>query len=51
MKMTVAIIPTNLVANLILSLFFCPFIETKKQESNFQEIGGLVTRNSFAFHL
>ena len=41
MKIIVTIIPTDLVTNLLLSSF-CPF---QKQESGFQQVGGLVTRN------
>ena len=43
-KIIITIIPTNLVTISLLSLV-CPFVETKKQESNFQQVGGLVTRN------
>ena len=42
----VTIIPTNLVTNSLSSLFLS-FHKNKKQESNFQQVGGLVTRNSF----
>ena len=48
--MIVTIIPTNLITNSLLSLF-CTFIETKNKNQNFQQVGGLVTRNSFAFYL
>ena len=40
----------NLVTNSLLSLL-CPFTEAKKQESNFQEVGNLVTRNISVFCL
>ena len=48
MKVIVPIISTNLVANLLLSIL-CPFVETKKQESNFQisKLGDLVMRNIY----
>ena len=49
MKIIVTMIPSSLVASSLLSLP-CPFIETKKKESNWQ-VGGLVTRNSFAYCL
>ena len=42
MKIIVTMIPTDLVTNLLLS-FPCPFLE--KQESSFQQAGGVVTRN------
>ena len=50
MKIIVTMIPSSLVTSSLLSLP-CPFIETKKKESNFQQVGGLVTRNSFAYCL
>ena len=37
------IIPTDLVTNLLLSSLF--FLTNQKQESGFQQLGGLVTRN------
>ena len=40
MKIIVTIIPANLVTNLLLSI-----VRNQKQESNFQEVGDLVTRN------
>ena len=46
----VTIILTRLVSSL-LSSCFCPFIKNQKQETNFQQVGGLVMRNSFAFCL
>ena len=46
MAKIVTIIPANLVANLLLSLF-C----NQKQESKFQQIGGLVIRNNVGFCL
>ena len=51
MKTMVTIIPTNLVTNTLLSLF-CPFVKTKKKKkSNFQQVGGLVTRTISVFYL
>ena len=44
MKRNVTIIPTDLVTNSLLSSF-CPFLQTKKKESDFQQDGGQVTRN------
>ena len=41
MKIIVTIIPTNLVANSLLS-FFLGFHRNQKQETNFQQVGGLV---------
>ena len=38
------IIPTDLVTNSVLS-FFLSFLTNQKQESGFQQVGGLVTRN------
>ena len=46
MAKIVTIIPANLVANLLLSLF-----GNQKQESKFQQIGGLVIRNNVGFCL
>ena len=46
MKIIVTIIPTYLVTNLLLSPFFS-FLTNQKQESGFQQVGGLVTRNIF----
>ena len=40
----------NLVINLFL-FHFRPFVETRKQESNFQQVGDLVTRNISNFCL
>ena len=40
MKIIVTIIPANLITNLLLSI-----ARNQKQESNFQEVGDLVTRN------
>ena len=48
MKIIVTITTTNVATNSILPLYF-PFVETKKQELNFQEVGGLVTKNNLAF--
>ena len=42
MKIIVTIIPTYLVTNLLLSSFFS-FLTNQKQESDFQQVGGLVT--------
>ena len=39
---------TNLVTSLLSSLFLT-FHRNQKQESNSQQVGGLVTRNSFVF--
>ena len=50
MKIIVTIIPTNLVTS-SLSSFFCPFIETKNKNQNFQQVDGLVTRNSLTIRL
>ena len=55
MKIIVTIIPTYLVINLLLSSFF-HFLQQKqeqkqKQESGFQQVGGLVTRNISVFCL
>ena len=47
MKTIVTIIPTDLVTNL--SLF--SLTNQKQQESGFQKVGGLVTRNISAFCL
>ena len=33
------------------SIFFLPFLTNQKQESGFQEVGGLVTRNIYLFGL
>ena len=56
MKIVVTIITTNLVTNPLLYLFY--FVKKKKQTkrdkkqiSNFQQFGGLVTRNNFSFCL
>ena len=49
--MIVTVIPTNLVTNSLLSLVF-PFVErNQKQESNFEQVGDLVTGNIFVFCL
>ena len=45
MKLIVTKILTDLATNSPLSFFFCPFLQTKKQESGFPQIGGLATRN------
>ena len=41
MKIIVTIIPTNLVANSLLSFFWC-FHRNQEQETNFLQVGGLV---------
>ena len=44
----IIIMPSNLVTNLL--LFFCfPFVKTKQQESIFQQVGDLVTKNIHIF--
>ena len=48
MKLIIAVIPTDLVTNLLLSSFF-PFFTSQKQESCFQQVDGLVTRNISVF--
>ena len=49
MKINVTIIPTNLVTNSLLSLFVLSY--KVKIIVKFEYVGGLVTRNSFAFCL
>ena len=49
MKIIVTIIPTDLVTNLLLSSF--SFLTNQKQESGFQQVGDLVTRNISVFCL
>ena len=49
MKIIVTIIPTDLATNLFLSSF-C-FLTNQKQESGFQQVGGLVKRNISVFCL
>ena len=44
MKIIVTIIPTDLVTNSPLSSFLS-FLTNQKQESDFQQVSGLVTRN------
>ena len=44
MKIIVTIVPTNLVTKFGF-ISFLSFRRNQKQESNFQEVGGLVTRN------
>ena len=53
MKKIVTIIPTNLATNSYKFTFvlFLSYHTNQKQESNFQQVGGLVTRNSFVFCL
>ena len=50
MKIIVTIIPIDLVANLLLSSFFL-FLTNQKQESGFQQVGGLGARNISVFCL
>ena len=47
MKIIVTIITADLFRNSLL-FSFCPFLQ-KKQESGFQQVGGLVTRNISVF--
>ena len=49
MRIIGTIIPRNLVANLLSSHF--SLHKNQKQESHFQQVGGLVTRKSFDFCL
>ena len=44
MKIYVTIIPTDLVRNFLLP-FLLFFLTNQKQESNFQQAGGLITRS------
>ena len=44
MKIIVTIIPKNLVANFVFILFLS-FLTNQKQESVFQQVGGLAMRN------
>ena len=46
----VTIIPTDLVTNSLLSSF-SRVLQTEKQESGFQQVGGLVLRNISVFCL
>ena len=48
MKIIATIISTDLVPNFILFLFF---LLNQKQESGFQQVGGLVTKNIYDFCL
>ena len=50
MKIIVTVIPADLVKNLFLSTFLS-FLTNQKQESGFQQVGGLVTRNISVFCL
>ena len=50
MKIIGTIIPTGFVTNLLLSSF-CPLFTNQKQESGFQQVGGLVKRNISVFCL
>ena len=45
MKISATIIPTDLVRNLLLCSF-CPFLQTKNKNPFFQQVGGVVTRNT-----
>ena len=47
MKVTVIIVPKNLVTNILLSLFF--FQKSPNQKSIFQQVGGLVTKTVYVF--
>ena len=49
MKIIATIIPTSLVTSSL--SFFLSLHKNQKQESNFQQVDGVVTRNSFAFCL
>ena len=48
MKIIVTVIPTDIVSNSLLYYYFF-FLANQKQESGFQQVGGLVTRNIFGF--
>ena len=50
MKIILNMISTNLVTNSLLSLF-CDVIKPKNKNQIFEQFGGLVTRNTFAFCL
>ena len=50
MKIIVTIIPTDLITNSLLSAI-CPFLTKEKQESGFQQVGGMVMRNISVFCL
>ena len=50
MKIIVTIIPTDLVTNFAFTLFLS-FLTNEKQESGFQQVGGLVSRNISVFCL
>ena len=49
-KIIVAIVPTTLVTNSLLTYIFS-FLKIQKQESGFQQVGGLVMRNISGFCL
>ena len=48
MKIIVTIIPTYLITNLLASSSFS-FLANQKQESGFQQVGGLATKNISIF--
>ena len=48
MKLMVTVFPTNLVVNLLLSLFLS-ILRNEKLESDFQQVGGLVKKNISVF--
>ena len=48
MKIIVTSVPTDLVTNSLLSSF-CSFLQTKNKNLGFQQVDGLVPRNSFLF--
>ena len=47
MKIIVTIISTDIVTNRF--ILFLSFLRNQKQESDFQQVGGLVTRNISVF--
>ena len=48
MKIVVTVIPTDLPRNLLLSSFFS-FLADQKEESGFQQVGGIIARNILFF--
>ena len=50
MKIMATVIPTDLIAKLLLFLFFS-FLRKQKQESNLQKIVALITRGISIFYL
>ena len=48
MKIIVTVIPTDIVTKFAFILFLS-FLENQKQESDFQQVDGLVTRNISVF--